>query len=238
MITIFLESDKFSHIAGVTLHATNILARKSLDLTTDMIIRTFTWYQKSTICYVVIKKLLCLPSVRLLRDVASNFNVGCSNSSYNYLSNKVQYLKPSELLVIIQLHEIHIKPKFTYKCGKLIGNAGNNAGNNAQHQTNRIQCFMISSVLSSNIDVVSLVPVQKMTIHDFTVMTQKVIQNITRAGYRIVSVISDNNVLNRKMVMELSGTGQTIQSMSRACQIVFPDDRYNHLDVPGTPAIV
>ena len=29
MIKIFLESDKCSHIAGVTLHATNILARKS-----------------------------------------------------------------------------------------------------------------------------------------------------------------------------------------------------------------
>ena len=69
--------------------------------TTDMIIRAFTWYQKSTSCYVAIKRLLCLPSVRLLRDVASYFNVGCSNSSYNYLSNKVQYLKPSELLVIL-----------------------------------------------------------------------------------------------------------------------------------------
>ena len=29
MIKIFIESDKFSHIAGVTLHATNTLARKS-----------------------------------------------------------------------------------------------------------------------------------------------------------------------------------------------------------------
>ena len=62
-------------------------------------------------------------------------------------------MKPSELLVILQLDEIHIKPKLIYKCGKLIGNAGNNA----QHQANRIQCFMVSYVLSSNRDVVSLV---------------------------------------------------------------------------------
>ena len=108
--------------------------------TTDMIIRAFTGYQKSTSCYVAIKRLFCLLSVRLLRDVASYFNVGCSNSSYNYLSNKVQYLKPSKLLVILQLDETHMKPKLTYKCGKLIGNAGNNV----QHQANRIQCFMIS----------------------------------------------------------------------------------------------
>ena len=31
MIKIFLESDKFSHKAGVTKHATNTLARKSHD---------------------------------------------------------------------------------------------------------------------------------------------------------------------------------------------------------------
>ena len=41
-------------------------------------------------------------------------------------------------------------------------------------------------------------------------MTQEVIQNVTRAGYRIVSVISDNNVVNRKMFMELSGTGRLV----------------------------
>ena len=114
---------------------------------------------------------------------------GVSISSYNYLSNKVQYLKPSELLVILQLDEIHIKSKLTYKCGKRIGNAGNNA----QHQANIIQCFMILSVLSSNKDVIFLVPVQKMTTHDLPVMTQEVIQNVTQAGYRIVNEISDNN---------------------------------------------
>ena len=69
---------------------------------------------------------------------------------------------------------------------------------------------MISSVLSSNKDVGSLVPVQKMTTHDLTVMTQEVIQNVTRAGYRIVSVISDNNVVNRKLFMELSGTDRLV----------------------------
>ena len=94
-----------------------------------------------------------------------------------------------------------MKPKLTYECEK-----PGNAGNNAQHQANRIPCVVISSVMSSNTDVVSLVPVQKMTTHDLTVMTQEVIQNVKWAVYRIVSVISDNNVVNRKMFMELSGT--------------------------------
>ena len=36
MIKIFLESDKFSHKAGVTKHATNSLARKSHAYDTSM----------------------------------------------------------------------------------------------------------------------------------------------------------------------------------------------------------
>ena len=41
-------------------------------------------------------------------------------------------------------------------------------------------------------------------------MTHEVIQNVTWPGYRIVSVISDNNVVNRKMFMELSGTHRLV----------------------------
>ena len=52
----------------------------------------------------------------------------------------------------------------------------------------------------------SLVPVQKTTAQDFYSMTQEVIKTLTAAGYNIVAILSDNNVTNRKMFMELSGT--------------------------------
>ena len=138
---------------------------------TDTLIRAFTWYHKSTACYLTIQRLFCLPSLRLLRDVASHLNTGGDNSSYKYLRNKVKYLKQHELLVTHQLDEIHIKPKMTYQNGKLIGNSGNNI----TRQANRIQTFMISSVLSSNKDVVALIPLQKMTNQDLYHMTKEVV---------------------------------------------------------------
>ncbi len=177
-------------------------APKGRRYTTDMLIVAFTWYHKSPACYRIIQRQLVLLSVRLLRDVASHLNVGDNNTSYKYLCNKVKYLEPTELLVTLQLDEIHIKPKVSYQNGQLYGNASNRD----QQQANRIQTFMISSVLSSNKDVVSLVPVQKMNAHDLYTMTQEVIKNVTTAGYRIVAIISDNNVINRKMFMELSGS--------------------------------
>ena len=76
-----------------------------------------------------------LPYNTPLRDVASHLNTGGDTSSYKYLRNKVKYLKQHELLVTLQLDEIHIKPKMTYQNGKLIGNSGNNI----TRQSNRIQ---------------------------------------------------------------------------------------------------
>ena len=65
---------------------------------------------------------------------------------------------------------------------------------------------MISSVLSSNKDVVALIPVQKMTNQDIYHMTKEVVKNASICGYRIICILSDNNVVNRKMFMNLSGT--------------------------------
>ena len=50
----------------------------------------------STVCLqITIKEILNLPSVRLLRlrDITSQLNIGESSLSYQYLSNKIKYLK-------------------------------------------------------------------------------------------------------------------------------------------------
>ena len=63
---------------------------------------------------------------------------------------------------------------------------------------------MISSVLSNNKDVVSLIPVEKTKSQDLCKMTLNVIHNVTKAGLTIVSIITDN-IVNRKMFLLLSG---------------------------------
>ena len=45
-----------------------------------------------------------------------------------------------------------------------------------------------------------------MTAQDLCSMAQEVIKTVTAAGYNIVAILSDNNVTNRKMFIELSGT--------------------------------
>ena len=65
---------------------------------------------------------------------------------------------------------------------------------------------MISSIKSKNKDVISLTPVQNMVAADLHQLILQVINNVTKAGFRIISLISDNNIINRNSFKLLSGT--------------------------------
>ena len=66
---------------------------------------------------------------------------------------------------------------------------------------NGIQCFMISSIVLNNRDVVPLVSVQQMTSSYLCDLTKQVITNVTNAGYTVISFIYDNSVVNRIHLM-------------------------------------
>ena len=199
-------------------HAINFLAEqlkltfalpKGRRYSIDMLLFAFTLYHKSPACYLQVLNLLCLPSVRLLKALSANLNIGEGNVSVAYLKRKAQLLAQHKKLVNIQLDETHIKSKISYQNGKVFGNAENHE----QKAANRIQCFLISSVLSSNKDVVSLIPVHKMTTDDLTRMTLDVIKIVTtiiHCSYTIVSILSGNNIVNRKMFMQLSHTDHLV----------------------------
>lgn len=62
---------------------------------------------------------------------------------------------------------------------------------------------MITSLLSDNKDIVGLYPVKHLTAEKLHEMTLNVIHALTECGYRVLSLISDNNRVNRKMFQKL-----------------------------------
>ena len=175
----------------------------------DMIISAFSFFHRSRACYVERQKILTLPSIRLLKDISSNLS-STGNLSLSYLKNKADCLDHKELLVNIQLDEVHITSKLVYHSGKVIGSADNT---DQPKPANRLQCFMLSSIMSPNRDVVCLVPVQRMTSEYLTQLIKDVIRIVTGAGYTIVSILSDNNVVNRKSFISLGGSDNLLPYM-------------------------
>ena len=175
----------------------------------DMIISAFSFFHRSRACYVELQKILTFPSIHLLKEISSNVS-STGNVSLSYLKNKADCLDHKELLVNIQLDEVHLTSKLVYHTGKVIGRADNT---DQQKPANRLQCFMLSSIMSPNRDVVCLVPVQRMTSEYLMQLIKDVIRIVTGAGYTIVSIISDNNVVNRKSFVSLGGSDTLVPDM-------------------------
>ena len=64
--------------------------------------------------------------------------------------------------------------------------------------------------MSPNRDNVSLVPVQRMTSESLTQIIKDVIRIVTEAGY---TILSDNNVINRRSFISLGGSDTLVPYM-------------------------
>ena len=104
------------------------------------------------------------------------------------------------------MDEIHIKSKVVYDNGKVRGYAENKS----LKEANGMQCFMLSSLFSDNRDVVSIVPVLQMNAEYLCDLLKQVIINVSTAGYRIIAVISDNNVVNRNSFKKLADSDSLV----------------------------
>ena len=94
--------------------------------------------------------------------ISSNLSVNVGAQYEIYLEKKATLLKQREKLVNLHLDEIHMKPKISYyQVGQIVCIADNQK----EQAATWIQIFMISSIMSKNKDIVSLVPVAIMGSH-------------------------------------------------------------------------
>lgn len=107
-------------------------------------------------------------------------------------------LKSEETLVNVLLHEFHVKRKLTYTAGKLHG-----IPINYNEPASTWQAFMISLILLPNKHTAVLYPVSNLTAYVLLQLTQKVLTFLHNTGYKVISLISDNNRINRTMFQKI-----------------------------------
>jgi hypothetical protein len=118
-----------------------------------------------------------------------------------YLKNQAQELEEHERVVILQIDEIHTKPRFTFKKGTVTGVASNTYENEA---ASSVQAFMISSLFCNYKNIALLFPVKNMSAAELLRWTMRVINDLEESGFRVISIITDNNNINRKMFTDMS----------------------------------
>lgn len=110
-------------------------------------------------------------------------------------------MEQHQLLVNLMLDEIHVEPCSSFKGGSIVGFALNEPTKKAT----TVQAFMISSILSKDKEVVALVPVVNLTAAFLHKLTVDILKLVHKARYKVISILSDNNRVNRNMFTMMSG---------------------------------
>ncbi|KAH7980330.1 hypothetical protein HPB49_015048 [Dermacentor silvarum] len=141
---------------------------------------------------------LKLPHPQTIRRICAYYNASPSREQQkdaflSYARRLASTLKDHECFVTLMMDEIHLQASFQYKGGYVTG-----AATNSENAAKIAYVFMMQSLLSSNKDVVHILPVAKIEakqLHDFLDL---LIRQLEEIGIRVVAVVSDNNSINRK----------------------------------------
>lgn len=172
----------------------------------ELLIWSCTMYYSFPAAYKFLRSTdsLILPHMSYLKKICCNSAVGRSGineAHMRYLSEKLKMLKEDDKLINILFDEIYVKPEVTYKSGKLEGMSATDVTQPAT----TILAVMYTSVLSKNKDVIGLFPIQNLTANYLSDLIQKIVKDLTLMGYEILTLISDNNKVNKKTFDILCG---------------------------------
>lgn len=183
-----------------------VALRKKPKYSPDMLIWACTVFFTYPASYRFIRNsgIMTLPHPSYLKKLSMELGTnrsGIHNSHVTYLKEKAKVLNENELVVNLLLDEIYVKPSVSFKGGKIEGLCESDCKSGAS----TIQAFMITSIFSKNKDVVGLFPVKSLTAEALLVLCNQVLRVLTEAGYEVVTLISDNNRVNRKMFETMCG---------------------------------
>ena len=79
-----------------------------------------------------------------------------SSDCVAFLHCKIALLAPRDLIVNIKDADIYVRRKVQYKVNNIVSHAANNE----QDSTSQIQCFILASIMSKYIGIISVPPVR------------------------------------------------------------------------------
>lgn len=101
------------------------------------------------------------------------------------------------------IDEIHIKQYFDYKGGNVVGSVFN-----CDEAAQSVFVFMISSVCSNFKDVVHILTVRTLKAEILFTFIKDIVIGLEKIGFRVISVVTDNNSINKKAMSFFADTPQ------------------------------
>ncbi|XP_040077591.1 uncharacterized protein LOC120849444 [Ixodes scapularis] len=184
----------------------DVLLRKKPKYTPDFLIFASLIYTISPHAYKFMRgtSRIMLPHPSTIRRLCSNQQLNPSTEQddeqlLSYIKKQSEHLEDHEKVATLMLDEVHLKPYIDYKGGNVQGSSANSC-----KAARTAHVFMIQSLLSSNKDVVHVLPVCQIDAQQLHCFVKKIILRLEALGFKIIAVVTDNNAINRKMMSQFA----------------------------------
>jgi hypothetical protein len=132
----------------------------------------------------------------------SDLEVGLNDRHVAFLAEIRPYVPDNSAWLYLAADEVYVKPSVEYVSGKLLGQAVNDPEKAAK----TVQGFFAKSIFGSEFrDMVALFPVLKLDAPGLGKMTQQTTGGLTKAGFHVIAIGTDNHAMNRRMFRIFSG---------------------------------
>ena len=172
-----------------------VTSKNNFRYSTDLLVFAYSIYAHGAAAYstLVNQKLLFMPSIKRLKQLSNPIELSPGNCSSVYLSMRISRLNELQRFVVMIIDEIYIAKRVEYSGGKFFGDAS---------CPSTILAFMIKSCCSNFRDVVTLIPISKLTssiLYDYFL---KALSFVTSVGFKVIAISLDNLSTNRKFFIE------------------------------------
>ena len=144
---------------------------------------------------------ISLPHHSTLRRLSDN--IGLENDFISQLRQLTSGFNYQQRHVSLHMDEIHLKAEYSYKGGNIIGSS-----NIANQPAKTILGFMVSSLYTKWSTIVRLLPYSETSAAEIFPITKKVISDIESCDLIVVTLITDNYLLNVRLFKLFSNSSQ------------------------------
>ena len=200
LISLKPECEKFETVLSFVIDQLQLMTKRSFAYPYEFLIFASILQNISPSAYRFLRSSgnLILPCLSTIRKVTLHSTLSPSNEQSDetflfYITQKFKALQACDKTVNLLIDEIHLSSFFDYKGGTIVGSAHDNI-----NAATSAFAFMVTSIFSNYKDVVHVLPARKIDAQLLFEIIKKTINSLEKIGFRVISVITDNNAINRK----------------------------------------
>ena len=165
---------------------------------------------------------LILPCLSTIRKITLHSSLSPSNEQTEetflfYVTQKFKFLLSNDKTVNSLIDEIHLSSFFDYRGGAIVG-----AAHDKIDAATSAFAFMITSIFSDFKDVVHELPARKMDAKFLFKLIKNTVESLEKIGFKVISVITDNNSINRKAMSSFASPPQLSIVYPHPCDSTRP----------------